>query len=99
MLPGSQDGPFYRRTGREVSALGVGTSLFLIAVGAVLRFAVSICAHGLSFHTIGVILMIAGVVGLLISFLGIQILRHRRDAATAYVKRDAPASGLLVLVK
>lgn len=45
----------------------VGTSLLLIAVGAVLRFAVHVTARGFSLHTIGLILMIVGVVGLCIS--------------------------------
>jgi heme/copper-type cytochrome/quinol oxidase subunit 2 len=70
--------------------LGIGTSLFLIAVGAVLRFAVSVSAHGFSIHTIGVILMIVGVIGLLISLLWVTIWRNRRAAQTRYVERDAP---------
>jgi hypothetical protein len=47
--------------------MGVGTGLFLIAVGAVLRFAVSVTTSGFNIHTIGVILMIVGAVGLVIS--------------------------------
>jgi hypothetical protein len=48
-------------------ALGVGTSILLIAVGAILRFAVSVTTSGFNVHTIGVILMIVGAVGLVIS--------------------------------
>ncbi len=47
--------------------MGLGTSLLLIAVGAILRFAVSVTTTGFNIHTIGVILMIVGVVGLVIS--------------------------------
>ncbi len=47
--------------------MGVGTSLVLIAVGAILRFAVSVTTTGFNIHTIGLILMIIGVVGLIIS--------------------------------
>ena len=47
--------------------MGVGTSLVLIAVGAILRFAVSVTTSGFNIHTIGIILMIIGVVGLIIS--------------------------------
>lgn len=47
--------------------MGIGTSLLLIAIGAILRFAVSVSSSGFNIHTIGVILMIVGVVGLLIS--------------------------------
>jgi hypothetical protein len=49
--------------------MGVGTSLVLIAVGAILRFAVSVTTSGFNIHTIGVILMVIGVVGLVISML------------------------------
>jgi hypothetical protein len=45
----------------------VGTSLFLIAVGAVLRYAVTASVSGVSLATVGLILMIVGVVGLVIS--------------------------------
>jgi len=47
--------------------LGVGTSILLIAVGAILRFAVSVTTTGFNLHTVGVILMIVGAVGLVIS--------------------------------
>jgi hypothetical protein len=42
----------------------IGFSVFLMAVGAVLTFAVHKTATGVNIHTIGVILMIAGVIGL-----------------------------------
>ena len=41
--------------------------IFLIAVGAILRFATHFHVKGLDLRTIGLILMIAGVVGLLIA--------------------------------
>ena len=47
--------------------MGIGTSIFLIAVGAVLKFAVNADVSGIEISTIGVILMIVGVIGLLIS--------------------------------
>jgi hypothetical protein len=49
--------------------MGVGTSLVLIAAGAILRFAVSVTTSGFNIHTIGVILMVIGVVGLVLSLL------------------------------
>jgi hypothetical protein len=49
--------------------MGIGTSLFLIAVGAILDFAVNVQTNGFNIHTIGVILMIVGVVGILVSLL------------------------------
>jgi amino acid permease len=42
-------------------------SIFLIVVGAILRFATHLHVKGLDLRTIGLILMIAGVVGLLIA--------------------------------
>ena len=58
----------------------LGTSLFLIAVGAILTFAVNASVSGIDIATVGVILMIIGVVGLLISLL---YLAPRRRAAVA----------------
>lgn len=42
-------------------------SIFLIAVGAILRFATHFHVKGLDLRTVGLILMIAGAVGLLIA--------------------------------
>ncbi len=42
-------------------------SIFLIAVGAILRFATHLHVKGLDLRTVGLILMIAGAVGLLIA--------------------------------
>ncbi len=47
--------------------MGIGTSIFLIAVGAVLKFAVTTSISGIELATVGVILMVVGVLGLLIS--------------------------------
>jgi Flp pilus assembly protein protease CpaA len=44
----------------------VGGSIFLIAVGAILRYAVTASISGIDLATVGLILMIAGIVGLLI---------------------------------
>lgn len=58
--------------------MGIGTSLFLIALGAILRFAVHVTAHGFNIHTIGIILIIVGIVGLLISLLWMTVWSDRR---------------------
>lgn len=47
--------------------MGIGTSLFLLAVGAILTFAVEVEAEGFNINTIGVILMIVGALGLLLT--------------------------------
>ena len=49
--------------------MGIGVGLFLFAVGAILRFAVSKQVSGIDLHVVGVILMIVGVVGALASAL------------------------------
>ena len=49
--------------------MGIGTSILLIAVGAILKFAVSVDTDGFNINTIGVILMIVGVIGLIVSLL------------------------------
>ena len=41
----------------------LGTSLFLVAVGAILRYAVTATVSGIDLQTVGLILMIVGVIG------------------------------------
>lgn len=41
-------------------------AIFLIAVGAILRYAMNVHVEGVSLDTVGLILMIAGIVGLII---------------------------------
>jgi hypothetical protein len=48
---------------------GIGTSLVLIAAGAIMAFAVSVQTDGFNVNTIGWILMIVGAVGLVVSLL------------------------------
>jgi uncharacterized protein involved in exopolysaccharide biosynthesis len=45
----------------------LGTSIFLIALGAILRYAVTASTSGISLPTVGLILMIVGIAGLLLS--------------------------------
>ncbi len=45
--------------------MGIGASIFLIALGAILAFAVNADVSGVSISTIGVILLVVGAVGLL----------------------------------
>ena len=56
----------------------LGTSLFLIAVGAILTFAVEATVSGIDIATVGIILMIIGVIGLLISLIYWGPARRRR---------------------
>jgi hypothetical protein len=47
--------------------MGIGISIFLIAVGAILAFAVDVVADGVNLDAVGIILMIVGAIGLLAS--------------------------------
>jgi hypothetical protein len=58
--------------------MGIGTSLFLIATGAILYFAVDAEISGLEITTVGIILMVIGVVGLLISLFYTSLWTRRR---------------------
>jgi hypothetical protein len=66
-----------------------GISMFLIAAGAILYFAVSKSVSGLSLDTVGIILMIVGGAGLVISLvvLGTARARERRTTVTQGTNR------------
>jgi Domain of unknown function (DUF6458) len=68
----------------------LGTSIFLIAVGAILRYAVTTGVEGIDLQTVGLILMIVGIVGLLLSLLYIAAWAPRRGRVTRerVVERD-----------
>ena len=70
---------------------GLGISLILIAVGAVLTFAVATTTSAVAIPTVGVILMIVGGIGLLMTLLFLMSLRHSRANAVItsnYVRPD-----------
>jgi hypothetical protein len=70
--------------------MGIGTSLFLIALGAVLRFAVHVSTSGFNLHTIGVILIVVGVIGLILSLLWMTVWSSRRDRVVVDDRPRAP---------
>ena len=49
--------------------MGIGTSIFLLAVGAILAFAVTDAISGVDLTVVGYILMAAGALGLVISMI------------------------------
>ncbi len=49
--------------------MSTGVSIFLIAVGAILTFALEREAEGINLNTVGIILMVVGVIGLVLSSL------------------------------
>ena len=63
--------------------MGIGTSIFLIAVGAILYFAVNADISGLEISTVGLILMIVGILGLVISLYMMSMATRRRPGEPA----------------
>jgi hypothetical protein len=55
----------------------LGSSIFLIAVGAIIRYAVTFHVSGVSRPTIGLILIIAGIVGVVLSLFYTGAARRR----------------------
>jgi len=49
--------------------MGVGVSILLIAAGAILTWAVTATVSGVSIQTVGVILLVVGILGLVISMI------------------------------
>jgi hypothetical protein len=47
--------------------MGIGVSIFLMAVGAIFAFAINVSAEGINLDTVGAILIILGLIGLLAS--------------------------------
>jgi hypothetical protein len=57
--------------------MGIGISVLLIAVGAIIAFAVNVAVSGVNLETIGVILMIVGAIGLVWSLIVVASGRGR----------------------
>ncbi|MDP9070422.1 MAG: DUF6458 family protein [Actinomycetota bacterium] len=68
--------------------MGIGVSIFLLAVGAILAFATNIDISGFELDTVGVILMIVGAIGLLASLLLASSLSPYRRRREDVVVRD-----------
>jgi Domain of unknown function (DUF6458) len=68
--------------------MGIGSSLFLIAIGAILYFAVNADISGLEISTIGLILMVCGAVGLAISVFFLGSARSRPAERTVVRERE-----------
>jgi Domain of unknown function (DUF6458) len=66
--------------------MGIGTSIFLIAVGAILRYAVTASVQGVELETVGLILMIVGIIGLVIS-LAVEFLPRNPRSPDEYPTR------------
>lgn len=70
----------------------IGASLLLIAVGAVMAYAVTVDTEGFNINTAGVILMVVGAIGLVVSLIMLMVDRGRTDRVdhteTRYIERE-----------
>jgi len=75
--------------------LGTGTCIGLIAVGSILRFALSAGSpHGLNVHIVGVIVIGAGILGLLLTLLVWGPLNPARRRRAAVAASQRPPAGV-----
>lgn len=74
--------------GGQIGGVTYGTSLFLIAVGAILRYAVTASVSGIDLGVVGLVLMIVGVVGLVLSLLWFGVWSSSRRRETPPVERE-----------
>jgi hypothetical protein len=72
--------------------MGIGFSIFLLAVGAILAFAVQATVAGLDLHVVGWILMAAGALGLVLTMVVFAPRRRRTLVRTRRVAA-VPAGG------
>jgi hypothetical protein len=76
--------------------VGVAASIIVFAVGAILRFATTVTSSNFNVHTVGVILMIVGAVGFVVSLIfwaswgGFGTMRRSRT-----VYRQEPGTGVV----
>ena len=68
----------------------IGTSIFMIAFGAILKFAVTATVAGFSIQTAGTILIVAGVIGLLVSLFLEFAYADRRPRDVEVVREREP---------
>lgn len=77
--------------------MGIGVGLVLIAAGAIMAFAVDVSnSHGFNVNTIGWILMVVGVVGILLDLLIFMPRRRVGSNDTAVVSRPAAEDDVIV---
>lgn len=68
----------------------IAGSIFLIAVGAILRFATNLHVAHISLHTVGLILMIAGLAGLILGFVQQRMWARRVDRSVPVEEQGVP---------
>ncbi|GAC1317008.1 MAG: hypothetical protein NVSMB25_03850 [Thermoleophilaceae bacterium] len=72
----------------------IGTSILLIAIGAILKYAVTTHVSGIDLQTVGVILMLVGILGLVLSILYTFVWSDRRRDRVVEREYDAPTRNI-----
>jgi hypothetical protein len=83
--------------------MGIGFSIFLLALGAILAFAVNVTVAGVNLHAVGWVLMATGALGLVLTMVVIAPRRRRTIVSTRAVpgpgstfgSANAPAQGVV----
>jgi hypothetical protein len=73
--------------------VSIGASIFLIAVGAIVRYAFTFNIEGVDREALGLILMIAGFAGLAISILYMLLSSDRQSRPDEYYQQQPPPPG------
>ena len=71
--------------------MGIGFSIFLLAVGAILVFAVDATVAGIDIQVVGMILMAAGALGLILTMV-VFTPRRRRSVTSTHTVDGTPAA-------
>jgi len=71
----------------------IGSSLALIAVGAILKFAITWSTSGINLSNVGVILMVVGIAGLVISLVLANTAKRTNIVQTTVREDQAPPRG------
>jgi len=77
----------------EGNIMGIGFSTFLLAVGAILTFAVHATVAGLDIKVVGIVLMAAGALGLVLTFVVFAPRRRRTVTETRRTHVAEPIAG------
>ncbi len=71
----------------------IGTSIVLIAIGAILKYAVTAHVSGINLQTAGTVLLVLGVVGLILSVIYTFVWSRSRSHTTREVRvHDDPTA-------
>lgn len=70
-----------------LAGMTIGSSIFLIAVGAILRWAVTATVKGFNIQTAGLVLIIVGIVGLILAIWYTFVWTRRADQTVVHEQR------------